>query len=139
MKFVWLSIVLVGLSGCATARHLATVADATFAQAVFAVDDAEYKACQTHAAPFTVEVCAKADPLVKQALVDVKAVTAAIKASPKNAPVPTSLPSLLADLTAIRDVIAPLSSTVVKENLVTKVEDALTQTIRVLSVFAGGK
>ncbi len=74
--------------GCASARHIAVVADATFAQAVFAVDDAEYTACQTHTPPFTVAVCDAANPKIKQALVDVKAVTQALILAPKSGTLP---------------------------------------------------
>lgn len=125
--------------GCAKARHVAVLADATFAQAVFAVDDAEFKACETHVAPFTVEVCAAANPKIKQALQDVKAVTLAIQASPSNGSVPKDLPSLLASLTDIQAILSPLSPSLIKDEIASKIQYAIRLAVAVLNSFVGAK
>lgn len=126
-----------GSVGCASARHVAVVADATFAQAVFAVDDAEFKACQTNVAPFTPAVCDDLNPKIKQALLDVKAVTAAIQASPKNGSLPKDMPSLLTNLTAVQAIISPLAPSFIKDDIANKIGYALRLAIAVLNGFAG--
>lgn len=121
---------------CAKARHVAVVADATVAQAVFALDDAELAACQAHV--LTEAQCAALNPLVKQALVDVRSVTAAIKASPATGKVPVDLPSLLKGLTDIQAIVGPLSAVGGPVGvLATKTKVALDQAIAVLTPLAG--
>lgn len=116
-------------------RHLAVQADASFAQSVFAVDDAVKTACQTKV--LTATQCASANPKIKQALSDVIAVSEAIKASPKTLSVPKALPDLLTDLTAIQGIVAPVSP--VAPDLTSKVQFALNQAILVVTKFTGGK
>jgi len=140
LPVVLLACLLAGASmACGGARHIAVVADATFAQAVFAVDDAEYKACQTHVPPFTVEVCTAADPKIKQALLDVKAVTQALIVSPKSGTLPKDFPSLIKNLTEVQAMISPLSPSVVKADVAAKIQQALAQAVAILSAFAGVK
>jgi hypothetical protein len=122
------------LAACGAARHVAVVADATFAQAVFAVDDAATSACQTKV--LTAAQCAAADPKIKKALLDVVAVSEAIKASPKDFAVPKNLPDLLTDLTAIQGIVAPAAQ--VAPDLTAKVNYALSQAILVVAKFTGG-
>lgn len=137
-RLVLALVVLVSLSGCAKARHVAVVADASFAAAVFAVDDAQFEACKTHVAPFSVEVCASTGPKIKAALVDVKAVTAALQATPKDGQVPKNLPDLMKALTDVQAILSPLSPSLVKADVAAKVQSALTRAIAVLTLFTGG-
>lgn len=122
---------------CVKARHMAVVADATFAQAVFAVDDAEFKACETHV--LTVDECAAANPKIKQALVDVKAATAAIQAAPKNGTMPTSLPSLAVSLTDLQSILGPLAPNPIRADLLNKIQFALRLSVALINSFAGAQ
>lgn len=131
-----LLIPLLFVLGCgAKAHHVAVVADATFAQAVFAVDDAEFTACQTHVAPFTVEFCATANPKIKQALLDVKAVTAALQLAPTGG-LPKDFPSLIKNLTDVQAMLVPLSPNPIKDDISSKIQKALAQAVAVLTAFA---
>lgn len=118
---------------CAGARHVAVVADASFAQVVFALDDAEFQACVAHV--LTTAQCEAANPKIKQALLDVKAATKAIQDTPKNAQPPTSLVSLLADLTAVQTIIGDLSPGPVKKSLTDKITTALGQALSLLQLY----
>lgn len=127
-----------GLSACAKARHVAVVADATFAQSVFALDDAELSACQTHV--LTDTQCASLNPLLREALVDVKVVTAAIQASPSSGVVPSTLPGLLKSLEDIQAIVGPLSSAGGTLGvLASTTSTAMNQAIAVLSAIAGAR
>lgn len=137
-RYVLACAILVSIS-CGSTRHVAVVADATFAQAVFAVDDAEYKACQTHTPPFTVAVCEAANPKIKQALLDVKAVTQALIISPKSGSLPKDFPSLMQNLTDVQAMISPLAPSIVKNDVAAKIQQALGQAVSILGAFAGAK
>ncbi len=140
-RLATLGAILLGgtlLAGCAKARHVAVLADATFAQSVFAVDDAEFEACKTHIAPFTVDVCAATDPKIKAALLDVKAVTAALQATPNAVTVPTNLPSLLKNLTDVQAILSPLEASGTKQDIAAKIAAALTKAIAVINAFTTG-
>lgn len=140
MKRLLLVLVLVA-SGCAHARHVAVIADVSFAQAVFAVDDAETSACASKA--LAADICAAANPKIIAALQDVRAVTLALQKTPKNVAVPKNLPDLLSDLTGVQAIIAPLSNVQgappAVQNVGQKIAAALTQTIAVVRTFTGGK
>jgi len=88
-------------AACATTQQLAIKADIAYSTAVFALDDAEWTACHT-ATPVVIpeSTCVILDVQLKQALLDVQAVTLAIQAIPTK--VPTSLPALLTDLNSIQ-------------------------------------
>lgn len=134
------SLVVVALlaAGCGgSARHVAVVADQSLAQAVFAVDDAEFEACR--AKVLSEAKCAELNPIIKQALQDVKALTAALQALPKDAPLPKSLPSLLAGLSQIQGVIDVLGEGPQFAPLGAKVHAANQKVIAVLTAFAGGQ
>lgn len=96
-------------AACAGARHIAVVADATFAASVFALDDAAFTACQTNR--LSPERCQQIKPLMVGAVEHVKAVTAAIQATPKDTQVPKNLPDLLQDLADMRAILLPLAAT----------------------------
>lgn len=106
MKKLFLLALVLMMSACATSRGAFIVADQTFAQSVFALDDAEYQAFQIHAISDAQHQ--KLNVPIKQALVDVKAVTLAIKQTPANGKVPVSLPDLLKDLNDVQNIIATL-------------------------------
>lgn len=126
-----------GVAGCAKARHVAVLGDVAFSQAVFALDDAELAACQNHT--LRPQQCDELNPKIRQALIDVKAVTAAIQASPKSGVVPTSLPDLLKDLTDAQAVIAPLAAAGGPlADLGQKSTNAINQAIALLRAIAGG-
>lgn len=129
------------IDGCAHARHLAVVADATFANAVFALDDAETKACQSHA--MSAADCAKADPKIVKALLDVQAVTTALQNTPKNVAAPKNLPDLLTDLTEAQGIIAPAAAAPDAPQPVKDLGSALTnaivKTIAIVKTFTGGQ
>lgn len=136
------TLVGLGLSSaaCASARHAAVVADATVAQVVFAVDDAEwtvYQACRP--APTCEARHAKLNPPIKKALQDVKGVTAALQATPSAGAPPTSLVDLFADLQTVNTVLDALGTAPDLAPLVAKVRAAQSSAIDALSHFAGGK
>lgn len=140
-RFVLPLVVAFFLTGCAHARHVAVVADVAFAQAVFAVDDAETAACQSHV--MSEAACTAANPSIIKALQDVKAVTLALQATPKNVAVPKNLPDLLTDLTTAQAIVAPLanapSAPAQVQTLGAKIQAAILQTIAVVKTFTGGK
>lgn len=133
-----LACVLAGgaVSACASARQVAITADQSFATAVFAIDDAEwaaYQACKP--APACEARHAKLNPVVKQALADVKAVTAAIKAVPSG--MPSSLPDLLKDLLHVQEAIRAIDAVI--PGLAEKTAAAETKALALLAQFVGGK
>jgi hypothetical protein len=139
-KFVWIVLLaLVPLLGCAgKARHTAVIVDQTVAQVVFALDDAEYQAChQTQTLP--VDTCAKLDPVIKQALLDVKALTAALQLAPKDGPLPKSLPALLKSLNDVGAVIDALGGGPQFAGLAAKARAADAAVVNLLTQFAGGQ
>jgi hypothetical protein len=141
MKKFALCLMLSLSVSCAHARHLGVMADASFSAAVFAIDDAETAACQQHV--LSPETCAQADARIAAALQDVKAVTLALQATPKNVAVPKNIPDLLTDLTSLQGIVAPLanapSAPVQVQTLGQQITVALSQTIAVVRTFTGGK
>lgn len=98
-----LAIALAGaVSSCAKAHHVAVVTDEAVARVVFALDDAEYEACHKTPLVLTPAQCARLDPLVKRALLDVKALTAALQTTQGLEGIPTSLSALVKDVIALR-------------------------------------
>lgn len=136
-KLAWcLPLLLIGslgLSACASAHKVAIVADQSFATAVFALDDAEFQACQAHV--LTTAQCGQLNGPIKQALTDVKAVSLAIKATPTG--VPASLPALLKDLQAVQDAIR--AATPILPSLAGQASDANQKAIALLTQLLGGK
>ena len=122
----WLTV------GCASARTVAIQADQSFAAAVFALDDAEFQACQTRL--LTEAQCARLNGPIKQMLTDVRLVTLAIKASPTG--VPASLPALLQDLQALQDAMQAAGPAM--PALVAKAGEANTKAIALLTQLLGG-
>lgn len=129
------------LSSCAHARHIAVVADATFATAVFSIDDTETQACAAQI--LTPAACAAAGPKILAALQDVKAVTLALQATPNNVAVPKNLPDLLTDLTSVQAILGPVVSAPNAPSSLTtlaaQIQSAITQTIAVVKLFSGGQ
>lgn len=134
MKRLLLALTLIGLApGCAASvRQYVIVADQAFAATVFALDDAEYAACQRQV--LTAAQCQALNGPIRKALEDVKAVTLAIKATPKGT-IPTSLPRLLQDLDDVQNVIRAFQ--VVAPELATQAAAANTAAIRLLTQLAG--
>lgn len=100
---ILLVIALAGsATSCAKAHHLAVVADDAASKAVFALDDAEYEACHKTPRVLSADQCAKLDPLVKRALLDVKALTGALQTTQAIDGIPTSLAALVQDIMALR-------------------------------------
>lgn len=134
-------IVVVALlltSGCAKVRHAAVQADAAFASSVFALSDAQFQACQ--AKVLDKARCDALDPVIKESLLNVKAITAALQASPDGGAVPKNLPDLLKNLDAVRTVLAPLGEAPGPiGDLVTKAQRAFEQAVALLTQFTGGK
>lgn len=126
-----------GVTSCAKARHVAVVTDQTLAAAIFAVDDAEYAACQAHV--IAADKCAALNTPIKKALQDVKALTAALQATPANGKVPTSLPDLLQDLLDVSNVMNSLRQGPDLKPLVDKVQAAETKAVNQLAALTGAK
>lgn len=133
MKKTLLVLLCVLASACTSVRQVAIVADQSFATAVFALDDAEYQACQSKV--LSEAQCTALDGPIKQALVDVKAVSQAIKASPKDG-VPVSLPALLRDLGDVQAVIAAMAP--VLPDISAKAYAANSKAIELLNKLIGG-
>ncbi len=125
------------LAGCARARHVAVVADASVAAAVFAVDDAEYAACQAHV--LTVPQCETLNVPILKALRDVRAVTVAIQNTPTTGPAPTSLVALLTDLGIVQRILADLGQSPDLAPLVAKALEAQTKAGALIASFTGGQ
>lgn len=142
LKARLISIVLAALFTlqCGAARHVVVQVDASFATAVFAASDAAMDACKSGI--FTPAQCAPGGDVnrnAQQALIDVKAVTAAIQAVPDGTTVPTNLPTLLTSLTQLQSVIGALAPAVpAKADLASKISAALAQAIKVVAAFTGG-
>jgi hypothetical protein len=137
-------LLAIALAGAAAAscggkvRHVAVVADASIAQVVFALDDAEYEAChQNHV--LSADQCAKLDPVIKKALLDMKALTLALQATPKDGPLPATLPALLKDLNDIGAVIDSLGAGPTFSALASKARQANASVLGLLTQFAGGQ
>lgn len=134
----WLVGSVLGLltaSACGSARHPAVVVDATIAQLVFAVDDAELKVCQTGV--LSVTQCTALNPKIKQALIDVKALTETIQKTPKTVAVPVNLPNLLSALTEVQAILVPSGQVPEVAALSQQVSAALAKVIALLRQFAG--
>lgn len=129
-------------TSCAKARHVAVQADQTFAAAVFALDDAEFTACQpavvNTAAGLPQATCDALNPTIKQLLVDVKAVTRALRDTPHDAALPRNIPAILKGLADVQRVIGDLAPGPVKQRLVSAVTDGIDKAIAVLQQFITG-
>lgn len=131
-----LAVALSALAGaCAHARHIAVQVDATVSTAIFAVDDAEFAACQAHV--ITQAQCDALNPKIKAALVDVKAVTAALQATPKTGTVPKTLPDLILTLRSVQAIALALPPSPATDGITSKVNTALDAAIALLSKIAG--
>lgn len=119
--------------GCASWRQAAIVADQAFSTTVFALDDAEYAACQ--AKVLTPAQCDSLNTPIKKALEDVKALTLAIKAAPASASVPKSLPDLLTDLGDVQAILMAFQN--VAPDLVSKASAANLAAVHLLAQIAG--
>lgn len=122
--------------GCASVRHQAVAADVVLANAVFAVADAQSLACAPNGG-LTAAQCTQTTPAIRQALVDVKAVSAAIKASPSGGTAPTSLASVMTNLQSVQLIVEPLSGLGPVMTLVSKLKVALSQAFALLSQLTG--
>jgi len=136
MKYWLLSLLLCSCCGCATAHHAAVVVDATLASTVFAVDDAELTACQMHV--LTDAKCAELNTPIKKALQDVKALTAALQATPNVGTVPASLSAVLQDLQTVDTILHALAQGPDIKPLVDKVQAAQQAVINQLAKLTGG-
>lgn len=140
MTMVLVAIALFATSACGVStRHIAVQADASLAQVVFALDDAEFEACAKHV--LTAAECDKLNPLIKNALVDVKALTAALQATRDVNGMPSSLSALVADVAAIRKALDELGK-VAPPSLapfLTKLQAVEAQVVALVQQFAGGQ
>ena len=132
---VVLVMFLVGCNG--SARHVAVKVDQGFAAAVFALDDLEFKACETKA--LSAELCAQTNPVINRALLEVRAVTAALQATPNTVAVPTSLPVLIADLATVQRILAAAGTSPTLATLAAQANTALGKAADLLKAFSGGK
>lgn len=131
--FVLALVLAFVVTGCgATAHQYAIVADQGFAITVAALDDAERAYCATPTA--SQATCARLDPLVIQAIHDVKAVTEAIKDSPGA--FPKNLPDLLATLAQLQAVIADAAP--IDGTLASRLAMANTKATALLTQLMGG-
>ena len=132
MKRLLPFVLLVSLSACAHARHAAVVVDLAFVQSVTALDDAELQACTQGI--LNPQQCADANPKIRRALEDARAVTAAVQATPKNVAVPKNLPDLLADLTEVQNIIG--TSGLPAGPVLAKAQAAINQALALLRLYA---
>lgn len=95
---------VVGVVGCAKARQLVITADKTFGQAVFAIDEAEFTAC--NAKLINATTCTGLDDKVQHLLTDVQTVTRDLQLFPTA--IPKSLGQLLSDLNAFEIITEPI-------------------------------
>jgi hypothetical protein len=140
--FIWLYILALAstvlyVAACGSTRHVATIADASIAQSVFAVDDAEFAACQQHV--LSTAQCDALNGPIKDALRNVKALTAAIQVMPKDGAVPKSLPAVLADLNTVQTVINQLGAGPTFKPVTDKLTEAQTKLVALLNQIAGGQ
>lgn len=130
------------LTSCAKARHVAVQADQSFAAVVFALDDTEFMACEpptvNTAAGLPQAICDALNPKLKQLLVDVRAVTQALKDTPANAPLPKTIPAILKGLADVQRVIGDLSPGPLKAHLVAQVTAGLEKAIALVAQFTTG-
>jgi hypothetical protein len=135
---------LAALTGafCAKARHVVIQADQSFAAVVFALDETEFNACQpttvNTAAGLAQATCDTLNPKIKQLLVDVRAVTQALRDTPTDAPLPKSIPAILKGLTDVQRIIGDLGAGPVKARLVAQVTASLDKAIALLQQFTTG-
>lgn len=134
-------VALLLFSNCGAARHVAVQVDQSFALAVFAASDAALDACKQGV--FTQAQCTVGGDVnrnAQQALIDVKAVTAALQSAPKDFVVPKNLPDLLTSLTSLQTLVGDLAPAVpAKADLTTKITAALRQAIQLVTAFTGGQ
>ena len=123
--------------GCGKARHVAVQADAVFAQAVFALDDLEFEACLVGA--LSAAQCAQTNPIIKRALLEVRAITAALQATPSAVSVPADLPTLIADLAAVQRIVAAAGTSPTVMALADQTDTALGKAADLLKAFTGGR
>lgn len=123
---------------CATARHVAVIADAELATSVFAVSDATLSACELKLLP--ADSCNPGGAInlkMQAALNAVKAVTSSLQATPDSVTVPHNLPDLLTNLKDLQAMILPLATVPQLTDLVAKLDVALTKAIQLVSKFTG--
>lgn len=125
----------VGQAACARARHVAVVSAATYAQAVFALDDAEYNAWQAKTPQWTDADHANANPKLKRALEDVRAIGIALQNTPKGGMLPKSVPDLIQNLRDVEAIMKPLAPRPLPVGLATKATHALDVAIALLTTF----
>lgn len=131
-----LALSLFGLSSaCGGLRHTLVTANKVPYVTIAAIDDAQFPLCH----PVSQGAwCDATDPLIKKALVDERAVAAAIQSMPKNGGVPTSLVDLIADLVSLNNILTPLQTVGGPVGTVAqKVTAALSQSSAQLSSLLG--
>lgn len=133
------ALLVVGLvassSACDKARHIAVTVDATVAQAVFAVDDAEWNAWKSGA--ISDERHVALNPKIKAALESVKTATAAVRAMKADGQVPGSLVTLIEEMRAVQTIVLGLPPSDLTRALGGKVDTALDKVIGLLSQVVG--
>lgn len=132
-RLMFLLCLTIFLFGCGAARHVAVQVDATFAQSVFALDDAARMACESKV--LTQAQCDAANPKIVQALADVKAVSAGLLASPKAVSVPKNLPDLLQNLTDAQRILGSFQGSSVPADVANKLVQAINQAILLVSKY----
>lgn len=128
MKGSLIAIALAGLltvEACGSTRHVAVVANATTATAVFLVDDTERAACKVHTPPFTEQVCAELDPVLISMLRNGRRATMALQATPSDGRIPKSLPELQKDLKTLQTLMSAAVPGIAKMDLVLKIDAAI--------------
>lgn len=128
------------------ARHIATNVTLTLVTAVNAVDDAEFKAWELAQ---RTPGCAfpscwdqshhdAANPKIKQALLDARAVVTVVQISSGVEGLPRTLPSLIRSLVDVRTILGLLPSTGPLSDLAAKAQMAVDKALEILDQFAEG-
>lgn len=139
-RLLSLSVVLLlalAASSCGKGYHYTVQAAFTFETAVGAFDDAAYDGCQQKL--IDEPTCAKLNDMITQILVNTRAAVAALKATPKDATLPTALPDLLKAMSDTSRILAPLEGADPRvARIAEKLKTAIDETLKVVYVFTGG-
>lgn len=127
-----LTAVLALTVACATTQKLLITVDKSVAVAVYAVDDAEWNAYNSHEIDVTEHAILNAK--IVKALDDVGRVTDALEVAPTT--VPKNLPELLTDLVELQNATNSLNPVV--PTLSSKIGNALSSAIQLLNKLVGG-
>lgn len=138
MRKLVLLVALLAAASCAKAKHIAVQVDVAYSTTLFAIDDAQWKACHPTPVDLTQAICDRLDPAIKHALEDGQALTRALQAAPRDGVVPQNLPDLLANLNSFQQILNEAKASPTVSNLASKVSMANSQLIALLKRLAGG-